>query len=147
MANLKKEVTSKQSTPNFQKKEYSLPPDTQTYVRNDYFLENSVCFVILLLLFFFLILRFALSSYYWRVSEYQIQYFWYKYCLKSVQIRSFSGPFFFRIWTEYGEMRSISPYSVRVRENTDQKKLRIWTHFMRWMSVKHFIHLSTMIKL
>ena len=54
MANLKKEVTSKQSTPNFQKKEYSLPPDTQTYVRNDYFLENSVCFVILLLLFFFL---------------------------------------------------------------------------------------------
>ena len=132
MANLKKEVTSKQSTPNFQKKEYSLPPDTQTYVRNDYFLENSVCFVILLLLFFFLILRFALSSYYWRVSEYQIQYFWYKYCLKSVQIRSFSGPFFFRIWTEYGEMRSISPYSVRVRENTDQKKLRIWTIFTRW---------------
>ena len=132
MANLKKEVTSKQSTPNFHKKEYSLPPYTQTYVRNDYFLENSVCFVILLLLFFFLILRFALSSYYWRVSEYQIQYFWYKYCLKSVQIRSFSGPFFFCIRTEYGEMRSISPYSVRVRENTDQKKLRIWTIFTRW---------------
>ena len=53
MANLKKEVTSKQSTPNFHKKEYSLPPYTQTYVRNDYFLENLVCFVILLLLFSF----------------------------------------------------------------------------------------------
>ena len=79
--------------------------------------------------FLFLILRFALFSYYWRVSVYQIQYFWYKYCLKSVQIRSFSGPFFFCIRTEYGEMRSISPYSVRVRENTDQKKLRIWTLF------------------
>ena len=28
---------------------------------------------------------------------------------------------FSRIWTEYGEMRSISPYSLRMRENTDQK--------------------------
>ena len=27
---------------------------------------------------------------------------------------------FSRIWTEYGETRSISPYSVRMRENTDQ---------------------------
>ena len=27
---------------------------------------------------------------------------------------------FSRIWTEYGEIRSISPYSVRMRENTDQ---------------------------
>ena len=25
------------------------------------------------------------------------------------------------IWTEYGEIWSISPYSVRMRENTDQK--------------------------
>ena len=41
-----------------------------------------------------------------------------------------SGPFFPRIRTEYGETRSISPYSVRMRENTDQKKLlRIWTLF------------------
>ena len=28
---------------------------------------------------------------------------------------------FFRIWPEYGEMRSISPYLVRMREKTDQK--------------------------
>ena len=28
-------------------------------------------------------------------------------------------------------IRSISPYSVRMRENTDQKKLPIWTHFTR----------------
>ena len=27
--------------------------------------------------------------------------------------------------------RSISPYSVQMLENTDQKKLRIWTHFMQ----------------
>ena len=38
---------------------------------------------------------------------------------------------FSRIRAEYGEMRSISPYSVRMRENTYQKKLRIWTLFMR----------------
>ena len=35
------------------------------------------------------------------------------YYVKSVQIRSF-----------------ISPYSVRMRENTDQKKFRIWTFHM-----------------
>ena len=33
------------------------------------------------------------------------------------------------IWTEYGEIRSISLYSVRMRKNTDHKKLRIWTLF------------------
>ena len=33
----------------------------------------------------------------------------------------------FRIRTEYGEISRISPYSVRMGENTDQKKLRIWT--------------------
>ena len=33
------------------------------------------------------------------------------------------------IRTEYGEIWSISSYSVRMRENTDQKKLRIWTPF------------------
>ena len=36
---------------------------------------------------------------------------------------------FCRIRTEYREIRSISPYSVQMRENTDQKKLRIWTLF------------------
>ena len=30
---------------------------------------------------------------------------------------------------EYGEIRSISPNSVRIRENTDQKYLRIWSLF------------------
>ena len=53
-------------------------------------------------------------------------------CVKSVQIRSFFWSVFFRIRTEYGEIRSISPYSVRMRENTDQKQLRIWTLFTQW---------------
>ena len=35
----------------------------------------------------------------------------------------------FRIWTEYEEILHISPYSVQMQENMDQKKLRIWTLF------------------
>ena len=34
---------------------------------------------------------------------------------------------FSHIQTEYGDLRSRSLYSVRTRENTNQKKLRIWT--------------------
>ena len=51
------------------------------------------------------------------------------HCVKSVKIRSFFWSVFSSIQTEYGEIRSISPYSVRMRENTDQKKLHIWTLF------------------
>ena len=40
---------------------------------------------------------------------------------------------FSRIWTEYGNLGSKSPYSVQIRENTDQKKLRIWTLFTQWL--------------
>ena len=39
----------------------------------------------------------------------------------------FSGQYF----PAFG-LNSISPYSVRMRENTDQKKLRIWTLFTQW---------------
>ena len=42
------------------------------------------------------------------------------HCVKSVQVRSFFWPVFSRIRTEYGETRS---NSVRMPENTDQKKL------------------------
>ena len=49
--------------------------------------------------------------------------------MKSIQIRSYFWSAFSRIRTEYGEILRISPYSVRMRENTDQKKLLIWTLF------------------
>ena len=39
------------------------------------------------------------------------------HCVKNVQIR-----------TKYGDLLFKSPYSVRIRENTEQKKLR---HFSR----------------
>ena len=58
----------------------------------------------------------------------------YFHYVKSVQIRSFFWSVFSRIRTEYGEMRSISPYSVWMRENTDQKKLRIWTLFTQCLT-------------
>ena len=52
--------------------------------------------------------------------------------MKSVQIRSFFWSIFSRIRTKYGEIRSIPPYSVRMRGNTDQEKLRIWTLFTQF---------------
>ena len=50
-------------------------------------------------------------------------------CVKSIQIRSFFWSVFTRIPIEYREIPSISPYSVRMQENTYQKKLPIWTNF------------------
>ena len=50
------------------------------------------------------------------------------HCVKSVQIRSYFWSVFSGIWTEYGDIRIRSPYSVRMRENTDQKQLVFW-HF------------------
>ena len=59
-----------------------------------------------------------------RYSEYA------SHCVKSVQIRSFFWSVFSCIWTKYGDLRSESPYSVPIQENTDQKKLRIWRLFI-----------------
>ena len=42
---------------------------------------------------------------------------------------------FSRIRTEYGEIQSISPYPVRMRENTDQKNSE-YGHFSRSVSLK-----------
>ena len=61
----------------------------------------------------------------WSTSE-------WNHSVKSVQIPSFFWSVFSRIRTEYGEIRSISPCSVRMRENTEQKKHRIWTLFTQW---------------
>ena len=55
------------------------------------------------------------------------------HCVKSVQIPSFFWSAFSRIWTEYEEMQSISPYSVLMREKYDSEKLRIWTLFTQCM--------------
>ena len=52
---------------------------------------------------------------------------WLKYyCVKSARIRSFSGPYF----PAFGLNTGISQYSVRMRENTDQKNSE-YGHFSR----------------
>ena len=55
-----------------------------------------------------------------------------KHCVKSVQMRSFSWSVFSYIRTEYGDLLRKSQYLVQIQENTDQKKLRIWTLFTQW---------------
>ena len=45
-------------------------------------------------------------------------------------VSSFSAPYFFRTRAEYGEIVRISPYSVEMRENTDQKNSE-YGHFSR----------------
>ena len=44
------------------------------------------------------------------------------HCVKGVQIPSFSWSVFSRIGTGKGDLPRKSPYSVRIRGNTDQKK-------------------------
>ena len=39
-------------------------------------------------------------------------------------------PAFCRIWTEYGEILRMSPYSVRIRENMDQNNSK-YGHILR----------------
>ena len=46
-------------------------------------------------------------------------------CVKNVQIRSFFWSVFPRTQAKYGDLLRKYPYSARVRENTDQKKLHI----------------------
>ena len=59
------------------------------------------------------------------------------YCVKRFQIRNLFWSKFSRIRTEHGDLRSKSPYSVRQRENMDQKKLRIWTLFAQCPELKY----------
>ena len=69
------------------------------------------------------------------ISKYLITHKYIQYCPHSdvtawsVQIWSFFWSVFSRIRTDNGEIRNISPYSVRMTENTDQKKLHIWALF------------------
>ena len=55
------------------------------------------------------------------------------HCVKSVQIQNFFWSVFSCFQTEYGDLLPKSPYSVRIQENTDQKKLRIWTLFKQYL--------------
>ena len=62
------------------------------------------------------------------------------HCVKSVQIWNFFWSVFSRICTEYGDFFRNSPYSVRIRENTDQKKTPYLDtfHTVWWYCVVHW---------
>ena len=75
--------------------------------------------------------RYIVSRLIWKIPPLSA-----KHCVKSVQIRSFFSSVFSRIRTEYSEMLRIFLYSVLMWENTDQKKLLIWTLFTQWKVYK-----------
>ena len=56
------------------------------------------------------------------------------HCVKSVRRRSFFWSVFSHIRTKYGEILRNTPYSVRMRENTDQKNLCVCTLFTKWIN-------------
>ena len=51
---------------------------------------------------------------------------------------------FSHIWTEYGEIRSISPYSVQMRENADQNNYE-YGHFSRSDGLKKRLHFFALV--
>ena len=95
-----------------------------------YFPTLLVIFIVSLFAYLFYIMT--------KVSQWDAS-FWdvtlITHCLKSVQIRSIFWSVFSSIRTECGDLRSKSLYSVPMRENTDQKKLCIWTLFTQWPGV------------
>ena len=62
------------------------------------------------------------------------------HCVKSVQMRSYFWSVFSCIRVEYGDLRSKSPYSIRIQENADRKNLRIWTLFTQCVSLIILYH-------
>ena len=54
-------------------------------------------------------------------GEYYIHNKHVRHCVKSAQIRSYFWSVFSCIRIEYGDLRSKSPYSIQIQENTDQK--------------------------
>ena len=64
-----------------------------------------------------------------RKNAFYISFQFIKHCVKSVHIRSYFWSVFSYVRTEYGDLRSKSPYSVRIQENTGYKNLCIGTLF------------------
>ena len=47
----------------------------------------------------------------------------------------------FTVWkvSKYGDLLGKSPYLIRIQENTNQKKLRIWTLVTQWFRYSYFL--------
>ena len=94
----------------------------------------------------------------WRITEFISTFllsFWF-HCMKSVRIRSYFGRIFC-IRTEYRKILSISPYTVQMRENTDQNNseyghflccecmLGLWTCFVLFRKVRISLNLAAIL--
>ena len=70
-------------------------------------------------------------------AEYESDFNWLQ--ITAWRVSKYGG-FFWSVFsctrTKYGDLQSKSPYSVRIQENSDQKKLRSWTLFTQWMSMR-----------
>ena len=72
----------------------------------------------------------SLSKYIrFKTSTLRLDFYNYTLCKKCPYSELFLS-LFFRIRTEYGEIRSIYPYSVRMQENADQNNSN-YGHFSR----------------
>ena len=67
------------------------------------------------------------------------------HCVKSVQIRSFFWSVFSSIWTEYGDIRSISPYSFRNAGKCGTEKIPYLDIFHTMLSIT-FLRNGTYLK-
>ena len=83
------------------------------------------------------------NTYQWWATCTSPYYFWRyrwevgkkssdKFCMKSAPVRGFIWSVFSRIRTKYGDILRKFPYSVRIRENMDQKKLCVSSLFTQW---------------
>ena len=74
----------------------------------------------------------ALQSFYEKIKSLEVLVT-IKYASNALRekcpIRSFFWSVFSLIRTEYRDLQTKSPCAVRIRENTDQKKLRVWALF------------------
>ena len=84
------------------------------------------------------------SSFTLRISSFCIQWKvlqcpYLELIKKRFWIRSFFWSVFSRIRTEYGEIIRISPYSVRLQESSDQKKLRYTSRACEWVWYNKYV--------
>ena len=97
----------------------------------------AIKFITTIIQWFWLIIFFIILWKFHMIDSSKTHY------VKSVQIRSFFWFVFPAFGLKIGKIRNISPYSIRIKENTDQKKLCISTLFTRWRYLISIIKIFT----
>ena len=97
----------------------------------------AIRFITTIIQWFWLIIFFIILWNFHMVDSSKTHY------VKSVQIPSFFWFVFPAFGLKIWKIRNISPYSVRIKENTDQKKLGISTLFTRWRYLISIIKIFT----